>query len=93
MQSAQELAAAIPDLERSVDQQALTIWLERNGMTLEQLRVGGVRASRPKHLVEARRVAAEFLRSRGWSYPMIAAQLGYAEHTSVLYLLRSRRPS
>lgn len=91
MESAQELAASIPDLERSVDQQALGLWLERNGMTLEELRVGGVTASRPKHLVEARRVAAEFLRSRGWSLPMIAAKLGYADHTSIVYLLNSRR--
>jgi hypothetical protein len=93
VQTAQELADSIPDLEVSVDEKALVIWLERNGMTLEQLRVGGIRASRPKHLVEARRLAAEFLRRRGWSYPMIARELGYAEHTSVLYLLNGRRRS
>lgn len=91
MQTAQELADTIPDLDVSLDQQALAIWLERNNMTLELLRVGGIRAARPKHLVEARRLAAEFLRGRGWSLPMIARELGYAEHTAVLYLLNSRR--
>lgn len=93
MESAQQLAASMPDLDHSVDEQALGLWLDRNHMTLEQLRVGGIRASRPKHLVEARRVVAEFLRSRGWSYPMIADKLGYAEHTAVIYLLNSRRPA
>jgi hypothetical protein len=93
VQTPQELAASIPDLERSVDEQALRIWLERQGLTLEELRVGGVRASRPKHRVEARRLVAEFLRNRGWSYPMISELLGYAEHTGAMYLIRSRRAS
>lgn len=91
MQSAHELAATIPDLDPTLDLRALSIWLERNHLSIEELRVGGVHAARPKHLVEARRIAAEFLRSRGWSLPMIARELGYAEHTAVLYLLRSRR--
>lgn len=93
MQSAQELAASIPNLARSVDEQALAVWLERQGLTLEQLQVGGVRSARPRHLVEARRLVAEFLRRREWSYPQIAELLGYAEHTSIIYLLKSRRSS
>lgn len=93
MQTAQELADSIPNLERAVDEQALAIWLERQGLTLEEIRVGGLRASRPKHRIEARRLVAEFLRARGWSYPMIAELLGYAEHTGAMYLIRSRRPA
>lgn len=91
MQSAQELADSLPNLAVSVDRQALAIWLHRQGMTLDELKVGGVRASRPKHLVEARRLVAEFLRQRGWSYPMISRELGYAEHTGAMYLIKSRR--
>lgn len=91
MQTAQELADSIPDLAHSVDEQALAIWLDRQGFTLAEIKVGGLRASRPKYLVEARRLAAEFLRSRGWSYPMISELLGYAEHTGAMYLIRSRR--
>ena len=91
MQSAQELADSLPDIQVAVDKQALAIWLRRQGLALADIQVGGIRAPRPKWVVEARRLAAEFLRSRGWSYPMIARELGYAEHTAILHLLKSRR--
>jgi hypothetical protein len=93
VQSAQELADSIPDLPGlpELDRQALVLWLRRQGLTLEQIQVRGIRAARPRHLVRARRQAARFLRSRGWSYPMIARELGYVEHTAVLFLLRGRK--
>ncbi len=83
---AAELAATLPDLDDPLELEALTIWAHRQGLTLEQLSPAAGQSGRQ---VTARRIAARFLRSRGWSLPRIAKALGYQDHTSVMHLLRT----
>jgi chromosomal replication initiation ATPase DnaA len=85
---AARLAATLPDLDDRLDIEALRIWAQRQGLTLEQLDPAAGQTGRQ---VAARRIAAGFLRRRGWSYPRIARALGYQDHTSVMHLLRTAR--
>lgn len=57
---------------------------EAHGITVADLK-GECRA---RHMVAARRSAAAYLRSRGWTTPQIGKCLGGRDHTTILHLLR-----
>jgi hypothetical protein len=72
-------------LPQLVDEQLLDEWLARQGLTIEELRRGG---RDPFHLA-ARRHAAQFLRRRGWSYPMIGRHLD-RDNASIQNLVKGK---
>lgn len=86
MSPAEQLAATLPDLDDRLDLEALELWARRQGLTLEQLDAAHGQTGRQ---VTARRIAARFLRERGWSLARIARQLGYRDHSTVIHLLRT----